>query len=229
MSSRLAALAALLLGGVAMAASAQHAHDHDHHHHGPCDGVVALNETTGNIDATYLVRDEAGEAKSVTDTFVSRDRFRASIAETRVVDEATGRATYTYAISNAADSEQQIHRVYFAIPREAVTEPRVASGDPAWELVDRPLPDVVLFGWRFAAKRDRPDPAVQGLAPGATASFSFVAPAMTAPLDVFLAGRAHVPRFSTTPPECVQHLLDDFLAFPRGYRRIPVTGPAVAP
>lgn len=197
------------------------------------DGSIAIDDATSTLVVQYLSLDDTGSVVQVVDSFALPNQFKATAVVTQELDPITQVYSYTYKISNASESAQQIVYILFAVPPEIAAQTSLVTSAPTaaadWLIepeLTGPQPGI---GCLFRLRPDRTDMSTKGIPPGGFARFSLTAIQASGSMGIYLLGGTPPLAYSGEPSPCVEELVDEFLGFPNGYTRIEATGPSVGP
>jgi hypothetical protein len=191
------------------------------------DGSVTLDPASGNLHLDWADLVSPGVTVNHQATIVPPTKFTPTVQEVDAFDVTTGVYTYTYTISNATTSAQQIYEVQFETPSKApITGKVILSVTPGWSLAPA-TPAPSGFGWWFNLVSM--DDALQGIPPGGAVTFSFSSTWAPGPMNIYMVGDAPFAEVGEELPPCVSELLDKYLVFPGCYVKSGSRGPAISP
>ena len=194
------------------------------------DGSVIHERSTDPIVVTWKSEDAAGKPIEQRVEVEPETRITPSVVESHERDEATGRYTYRYVLTNAASSAQQIWYVNIQLdPRTAPTADQATTGGQGWQFSERDQNCGGIAFWFLTSEAVfEADHERGGLKPGESMTFSFTSDLPPGPMALYMRGNAEtIASFPEDgPPPCVTRLLDEQRGFPTGYVKVMTTGPA---
>jgi hypothetical protein len=194
-------------------------------------GSVTVDARTGMINVSYDSEDHDGNPIVRNVVVMPRTLFTPSVHESHVYDSATQSYEYTYRISNATGSVQQIWYVNFNIsPSNVPTTNQASAGGGGWDFYSRDA-NCGGIAWSYIPSdaRWRADPGRRGLKQGESMTFAFASALAPGPMVIYLEGDADSPVFPDEVPDCVGDLLDEVReACPAGYVKLVTIGPVPA-